>query len=51
MVIGGWKKEVGMPSFADVLKPNDAEAIRSYLAREADLLYEVQQTAAGSSKK
>lgn len=51
MVIDGWKQTLGMPSFSDVLKPADAEAIRVYLAREAGLLYQAHQSAAPSNSQ
>ncbi len=35
VVIGGVRKEAGMVSFASVLKPADADAVRAYLLTEA----------------
>lgn len=42
-VIDGWMKEAGMPGFGGILTAADAESIRAYLAREAELLYQRKQ--------
>ncbi|MES2262701.1 MAG: PQQ-dependent dehydrogenase, methanol/ethanol family [Pseudomonadota bacterium] len=49
-VIGGWMKEAGMPSFGDILTPDEAEAVRAYVAREAELLFNSKQTAPTAAK-
>ena len=36
IVLGGLYKDKGMASFADILKPEDAEAIHDYLIARAN---------------
>ncbi len=36
IVLGGVRKEKGMASFADILTPEDAEAIHAYLIARAN---------------
>ena len=36
IVLGGLRKDKGMASFADILKPADADAIHAYLIARAN---------------
>lgn len=51
VVIGGVRKHAGMVSFASVLSPSDAEAIRAYVVTEANAGYAAEHAQAGTAAR